>query len=96
MEQTPWTDLQQRINVQVSLTIRDVDLCKSADRYPVSPGSSFTYQFTAYPAGTYWYHSHNDGQYPDGLRGPMIVYDRPNYEDTLDCDVEYILTLSDW
>lgn len=27
--------------------------------------------------GTYWYHSHNHGQYPDGLRGPLIVYD-PN------------------
>lgn len=57
---------------------------------------SITYTFTANPAGTYWYHSHNKGQYPDGLRGPLIVHDRPNYEDKLACDQEYILTLSDW
>lgn len=33
----------------------------------VKPGKSFTYNFTADQVGTYWYHSHVRGQYPDGL-----------------------------
>ncbi len=40
-------------------------------------------------------HSHNMGQYPDGLRGPFIVKDPYGpYQD--DYDEEYILTISDW
>ena len=40
-------------------------------------------------------HSHNMGQYPDGLRGPLIVHDpedpyKGKYAD------EFILTISDW
>jgi iron transport multicopper oxidase len=43
--------------------------------------------------GTYWYHSHNSAQYPDGLWGPLIIEDPcPPYE----YDEELILTLSDW
>ncbi|KAF2713503.1 multicopper oxidase, partial [Pleomassaria siparia CBS 279.74] len=38
---------------------------------PISPGGFFTYTFKAEPAGTHWYHSHDKGQYPDGLRGIM-------------------------
>lgn len=45
--------------------------------------------------GTYWYHSHVGGQYPDGLRGPLIVHDPENpYADLF--DEELVLTLSDW
>ena len=45
--------------------------------------------------GTYWYHSHDSGQYPDGLRGPLIVHDPESpYAD--DYDEELVLTLSDW
>ena len=45
--------------------------------------------------GTYWYHSHNDGMYPDGLRGPLIIHDPENpYKDEI--DEELVLTLSDW
>lgn len=43
--------------------------------------------------GTYWYHSHDSGQYPDGLRGPLIVHD-PDFP--YHYDEEIILTLSDW
>lgn len=62
---------------------------------PVPPGSTIVYQFLADEAGTYWWHSHNLGQYPDGMRGPLIV------EDTHDpfkrCyDKEYTLLISDW
>ena len=40
-----------------------------------SPGRAFTYEFTATPAGTRWYHSHTDPavQVPLGLYGALIV-----------------------
>ncbi len=45
--------------------------------------------------GTYWYHSHESGQYPDGFRGPLIIHDPENpYADLF--DEELVLTLSDW
>ena len=45
--------------------------------------------------GTYWYHSHYNGQYPDGLRGPLIIHDPESpYKDLY--DEELVLTLSDW
>ena len=45
--------------------------------------------------GTYWYHSHNRGQYPDGIRAPFIIHDpdtplKGHYDD------ELILSFSDW
>ena len=62
---------------------------------PVPPGSTFTYNFTIDQPGTYWYHSHIDGQYPDGFRGPLIIHDRDNpYADQF--EEELVLTLSDW
>lgn len=43
--------------------------------------------------GTYWYHSHQMGQYPDGLRGALNVHDpSPPFQ----YDAEFTLTLSDW
>jgi len=62
---------------------------------PVPPGASFTQTFQSLPAGTHWYHSHNKGQYPDGLRAPMIVHD-PSYENSLGVDKQFVLTVSDW
>ncbi|OAQ73054.2 iron transport multicopper oxidase FET3 precursor [Pochonia chlamydosporia 170] len=61
----------------------------------IPPGNSFTYNFTVNQPGTYWYHSHNDGQYPDGLRGPVIVHD-PEFPYKKEVDEEIVLTLSDW
>lgn len=29
---------------------------------PIYPGDHFVYEFKAYPAGSYWYHSHDSGQ----------------------------------
>lgn len=46
-------------------------------------------------AGTYWYHSHNMGQYVDGLRGALVVYD-PNDPYAAEYDDEEIVSLSDW
>lgn len=41
----------------------------------VQPGQSFTYEFVARDAGTYWYHSHQqtEQQLPRGLFGALIV-----------------------
>ncbi|SLM41397.1 multicopper oxidase [Lasallia pustulata] len=59
----------------------------------IPPGTTFKYNFTIDQPGTYWYHSHENGQYPDGLRGPLIVHD---LEFPHQYDEEIILTLSDW
>ncbi|KAB8437403.1 hypothetical protein FH972_025081 [Carpinus fangiana] len=59
----------------------------------VPPGSSITYNFTVNQPGTYWYHSHKRGQYPDGLRGAFLVTD-PNAPFTFDSEIP--ITLSDW
>lgn len=43
---------------------------------PIVPGDSFLYQFnTQNQSGTFWYHSHYNLQYCDGLRGPIVIYD---------------------
>lgn len=41
----------------------------------VQPGQSYTYEFVARDAGTYWYHSHQqtEDQLPRGLFGALIV-----------------------
>lgn len=62
---------------------------------PIPPGSSFTYSFTIDQPGEYWYHSHDIGQFPDGLRGPIIVQDPSNpYAGRYDAEI--VLTVSDW
>ena len=46
-------------------------------------------------AGTYWYHSHTSGQYPEGLRQALVIADPENpYAGKY--DEELVLTLSDW
>ncbi|PVI00038.1 Ferroxidase [Periconia macrospinosa] len=61
----------------------------------IQPGSSMTYNFTIDQPGTYWYHSHVRGQYPDGLRGPLIVDDPDDPHKDL-YDEEIVITFSDW
>ncbi|KAI1110157.1 Cupredoxin [Nemania sp. NC0429] len=61
----------------------------------IPPGGSFTYNFTINQPGTYWYHSHTTGQYPDGLRGPLIIHD-PESPFLDQYDEEIILSVSDW
>jgi iron transport multicopper oxidase len=45
--------------------------------------------------GTYWYHSHVRAQYPDGLRGPLIIHD-PDSPYLGQYDEEIVLSVSDW
>ncbi|KAJ0158690.1 Iron transport multicopper oxidase FET3, partial [Colletotrichum tanaceti] len=62
---------------------------------PLPPDMSITYTFTADQGGTFWWHSHNMGQYPDGMRGPLIIHD-PKDPYAGKYDEEYILSMSDW
>lgn len=59
----------------------------------VPPGGSFTYRFTAAPAGSYLYHSHQGLQLDRGLYGALIVEPR---RPEGGWDQEHILLLEDW
>lgn len=66
---------------------------------PIASGNSFLYDFTPVnQSGTFWYHSHFQLQYCEGLRGPLIVYDPQDpYLDMYDVDnASTIITLMDW
>ena len=62
---------------------------------PIKPGETFTYEFVAKPAGSYFYHSHvdTDRQIPIGLSGPFII-DPPKEAVKYDADVT--LVLNEW
>ena len=59
----------------------------------IPAGESFTYDFTATPGGTHWYHSHAGVQYSDGLFGPLIVEEETPIARY---DREQILLMNDW
>ncbi|TFL03315.1 laccase 1 [Pterulicium gracile] len=66
---------------------------------PIAKDNSFLYEFNAgEQAGTFWYHSHLQAQYCDGLRGPMVVYNpRDPHRRLYDVDNEgTVITLADW
>ncbi|MGI8984811.1 MAG: multicopper oxidase family protein [Acidimicrobiales bacterium] len=60
----------------------------------VEAGKSFTYEFTAKPSGSFWYHSHFDSarQLDMGLSGAMVIKgkDEPAY------DKEFIQLVDEW
>lgn len=70
----------------------DMDGPPGLSQAPVEPGESFTYEFTAEPGGTRWYHTHTDvsSQILLGLYGAFIV--EPKNKPQLDRDYTYILT----
>lgn len=61
---------------------------------PIGPGETFTYEFDALDAGTFWYHPHQRGheQVGRGLYGPLIVEEREPVR--VDRDVTWVL--DDW
>ncbi|KAI0842638.1 putative ferroxidase [Hypoxylon sp. FL0890] len=72
-----------------------MDGAVGTNQCPLAPNLTVKYKFYADEPGTYWYHSHDMGQYPDGFRGPLIIHDTDDpYKD--DFDEEVILTMSDW
>ncbi|KAH0848220.1 Iron transport multicopper oxidase FET3 [Fonsecaea pedrosoi] len=73
----------------------ELDGPAQVNQCPITPGSTFTYQFKATQPGLYWYHSHVQGQYPDGLRGPLLIRD-PDHPYRGQYDEELLLSVSDW
>ncbi|KAF8493484.1 laccase C [Russula emetica] len=66
---------------------------------PIIPDESFLYNFTVPDqSGTFWYHSHFQAQYCDGLRGALIIDDPDDPQKSLyDVDNDAtIITLADW
>ncbi len=61
----------------------------------IPPGHSMTYNFTVEQPGLYWWHSHSSGQYPDGLRAPLLISD-PDEPFIDDWAEEMVLSISDW
>ncbi|KEI41811.1 uncharacterized protein L969DRAFT_91292 [Mixia osmundae IAM 14324] len=60
----------------------------------IPPGYSFTYEVPVSDQwGTYWQHSHNKGQYVDGLRAPFIIHNKP---EPYVYDEEFTVVMSDW
>ncbi len=61
---------------------------------PIAPGGRFEYAFTPPDAGTFWYHSHDDGlvQMGRGLVGALIVEEA----DPPMVDRELLWTVQDW
>lgn len=53
----------------------DQDGAAGVTQPPIEPGATYTYEFTAEPAGTFFYHTHvaADRQQPLGLTGSLIV-----------------------
>jgi iron transport multicopper oxidase len=63
------------------------------DFSPIPPGDTLIYNFTVRQHGTYWIHSHVAGQYPDGLRSPLII---KNPLEPFKYDHDITITVSDW
>ncbi|KAL4884004.1 laccase-1 [Aspergillus karnatakaensis] len=45
---------------------------------PIEPDETYLYKFKAYPAGTYWYHSHYKGLMQDGQVGSLYIRRKPD------------------
>ncbi|WP_374684835.1 multicopper oxidase family protein [Mesorhizobium sp. J428] len=61
---------------------------------PIAPGETFTYEFDAVDAGTFWYHPHQNStvQVGRGLYGPLIIEEA----DPVRVDRELTWVLDDW
>ena len=61
---------------------------------PIAPGDSFTYEFTARDAGTFWYHPHSRSyeQVERGLAGVLVVEEAQAPQ----ADRDVVWVLDDW
>lgn len=77
-----------------------MDGVKGFNNYPgIEPGQTFTYRFTVRQSGTYWYHSHTNGQEQDGLYGALIIRPQgvdPVQAERLQNEREYVVMFSDF
>ena len=63
---------------------------------PIEPGETFTYEFTAKPAGTFMYHSHFEGdvQVSAGLYAPFIIDPKEPEANPPDVDKTFMISES--
>ncbi|MHA6781735.1 multicopper oxidase family protein [Pseudonocardia saturnea] len=71
----------------------DMDGVPDLNQAPIAQGSSFTYEFAASHAGTYFFHPHVGTQLDRGLYAPLIVNDP---DEPGDYDAEAVVVLDDW
>lgn len=78
------------------LVPNDMDGIPNETQKPIQPGESFTYEFVAKPAGTFWYHSHfdPDKQISVGLSGAFII--DPAGGEVNKPDIDKVLLLNEW
>ncbi len=60
----------------------------------IKPGETFTYRFKIRQTGTYWYHSHSNGQEQEGEYGAIVI--KPKGKDPVVADKDYVVLLSDF
>ena len=60
---------------------------------PIENGETFTYQYRAEPAGTYFYHSHVDLQLDRGLYGPLVIEEENPH---VEYDRDYVVIFDDY
>lgn len=77
----------------------EMDGASMVSQCPIATEHSFVYDFTPVnQSGSFWYHSHFQLQYCEGLRGALVIYDPLDpYRDMFDIDnASTIITLMDW
>jgi FtsP/CotA-like multicopper oxidase with cupredoxin domain len=77
----------------------DMDGPADITQKPIEPGASFTYEFTARQAGTFFYHTHDhpDRQQALGLYGALIIKPRDRSRDRrYDYDHDVVIQLQEW
>lgn len=93
-------ELKNQLKDPVTIHWHGYPLLSAMDGVPgvnqdsVKPGETFTYEFSADVAGTYWYHSHQEGakQVDKGLYGALVVEPK----DQPKPDRDFTLILDEW
>ena len=65
---------------------------------PIQPGDRFVYDFYFFPAGTYWYHSHQYDERSNGMYGALIVLDpdAPTDPGYMDLPEQHTIAFFEW
>ncbi len=91
--------VKNELDEPTSVHFHGVELPNNMDGVPdvtqkaIQPGETFTYEFEANPAGSYWYHSHFEGdvQVSAGLYAPFIIDPKNPEANPPDVDVNLML-----
>ena len=78
------------------LTPNSMDGVPYITQPPIKPGTTFTYEFVAKPAGSHMYHSHHNAaeQVTKGLLGPFIIEPKDKSKEPK-YDSDYVMVLND-